>query len=405
MESLSPQVDKPLTQRNPLEEYFYVLCLISDFESCLLFSRRYGHALKIEYVGSRKDLISALASDTAYDVIVADEASGGWELLEEMRRGTYYERLPFILLVNELNREVIKKARTFRADDVYSLADEEGDLLVRLQYLAKRQYYNAQNASRKIEKLGVETPWWKRAIDVVFTLTALLLLAPVLLVIVILIRLDSKGPIMYKSKRVGSGYRIFNLYKFRTMRTDADQLIAQMASLSMYHKSSQPGIMQSENNLCAACAVWGKCQNLLFSDNREMCEQKHKQHKEQVAAFLKFQNDPRITRIGKFLRNTSLDELPQLLNILRGDMSLVGNRPLPLYEAEKLTTDDKIMRFAGPGGLTGLWQVTKRGKGAEDMSEEERIQLDIDYVKNFSFWLDITIVFKTIPALFQSENV
>jgi lipopolysaccharide/colanic/teichoic acid biosynthesis glycosyltransferase len=107
--------------------------------------------------------------------------------------------------------------------------------------------------------------------------------------------------------------------------------------------------------------------------------------------------------MGGFLRNTSLDKIPQLFNILKGDMSLVGNRSLPLYEAEKLTTDDKILRFAGPSGLTGLWQVIKRGK--EGVSEEERVQLDIAHVKNFSFFTDMLIILKTVPALLQSENV
>lgn len=144
---------------------------------------------------------------------------------------------------------------------------------------------------------------------------------------------------------------------------------------------------------------------MLYLDNEHVCEKVYLQRKHNKAAFMKFGNDPRITRIGGFLRNTSIDELPQLINIFRGDMSLVGNRPLPLYEAEKLTSDEYILRFAGPAGLTGLWQVTKRGKGKQDMSEEERMQLDIEYARNFSFAMDMKIIFKTFPALFQSENV
>jgi lipopolysaccharide/colanic/teichoic acid biosynthesis glycosyltransferase len=104
------------------------------------------------------------------------------------------------------------------------------------------------------------------------------------------------------------------------------------------------------------------------------------------------------------LRNSSLDEIPQLLNVFKGDMSIVGNRPLPLYEAEKLTKDMFAKRFLAPAGLTGLWQVTKRGKGGP-MSEEERISLDNTYADHYGFWFDVKLILKTIPALFQKENV
>ena len=121
-------------------------------------------------------------------------------------------------------------------------------------------------------------------------------------------------------------------------------------------------------------------------------------------AFFKIANDPRITKVGHILRNTSLDELPQLINVLKGDMSIVGNRPLPLYEAEMLTTDQWAKRFMAPAGITGLWQVTKRG-GSNVMSADERKQLDVEYAENFSFWYDLKILFKTIPAMIQKENV
>jgi lipopolysaccharide/colanic/teichoic acid biosynthesis glycosyltransferase len=107
--------------------------------------------------------------------------------------------------------------------------------------------------------------------------------------------------------------------------------------------------------------------------------------------------------LGNFLRNSSLDELPQLFNILRGDMSVVGNRPLPVYEAEMLTSNEWSMRFLGPAGLTGLWQISKRGK--EDMSERERKKLDNFYAQKYSFWLDVKIIIGTVPALFQKEKV
>ena len=122
------------------------------------------------------------------------------------------------------------------------------------------------------------------------------------------------------------------------------------------------------------------------------------------SAFVKIENDPRITKVGKFIRKYSIDELPQLFNILKGDMSIVGNRPLPLYEAEKLTVDSSIDRFMAPAGLTGLWQVEERGKGGL-MSAEERKQLDITYGQTYNFMLDMKIIFRTLTAFIQKDNV
>ena len=115
------------------------------------------------------------------------------------------------------------------------------------------------------------------------------------------------------------------------------------------------------------------------------------------------ERDPRIFAFGQFLRKLSIDELPQLINVLNGDMSLVGNRPLPAYEAEMLTGNEWSARFLAPAGLTGLWQVTKRGQA--NMRAEERIALDIAYSKDYSLLTDMGIIFKTFNALVQKENV
>lgn len=112
--------------------------------------------------------------------------------------------------------------------------------------------------------------------------------------------------------------------------------------------------------------------------------------------------------MGHIIRKLSIDELPQLINVLKGDMSIVGNRPLPLYEAELLTTDDWIKRFNGPAGITGLWQVEARGRTSK-MSPEERKELDNKYVEiansKYAFWKDMWIILRTVPAVFQKENV
>ena len=145
---------------------------------------------------------------------------------------------------------------------------------------------------------------------------------------------------------------------------------------------------------------------LLISDDFIIPEKDFLKQKAHIheSPFVKIENDPRVTRIGRFIRKYSIDELPQLLNVLKGDMSIVGNRPLPLYEAELLTSDAYIDRFMAPSGLTGLWQVEKRG-GAGKMSAEERKQLDIKYAQDFSFWLDLKIILRTFTAFVQKENV
>lgn len=244
----------------------------------------------------------------------------------------------------------------------------------------------------------------KRIFDIVISGTAIVCLIPVMAAITIAIKLESKGPVLYSAPRAGMGFKRFKLYKFRTMYSGADQKLKDLAHLNLY---AQPA--QAEDLIeCLECRSLGApCSPLLVSqDGNLVCEQLSKRQKEakNSGTFFKIANDPRITPIGKFLRNTSLDELPQFFNVFAGDMSLVGNRPLPIYEAEKLTNDMAAMRFIAPAGITGLWQVTKRGKKGE-MSDDERIGLDNTYALHGSLWFDIKLMFKTVPALFQSENV
>lgn len=241
----------------------------------------------------------------------------------------------------------------------------------------------------------------KRMIDISISSAGLLLASPVMLITALAIRFESKGPIFYPSKRVGSNYKVFNLLKFRTMVPDADKKLGSVSHLNLYG--------EVEKNIpteCPECKIKGEpCSPLVYADKIQVCENFYfeLQEIERQGIFFKAKDDPRISKVGKFLRNSSIDELPQLINILRGDMSLVGNRPLPLYEAEKLTSDSRAFRFLAPAGLTGLWQVTKRGK--KDMSEEERIALDNNYALNHSIWLDFKILFMTVPAMLQTENV
>ena len=257
-------------------------------------------------------------------------------------------------------------------------------------------------------------PLWKRTFDILASGSAILCLSPILILTALAIRTEGNGKIVYKSKRVGSNYKIFDFYKFRSMYSDADKRLAEYQQLNQYTKNIAEEEFKDSSSAAEisqrSCSSEQKQEQeqdiLLFSDNLSTSENNYLKTKrtERSNAFFKLENDPRITRVGHFIRKYSIDELPQLFNILKGDMSVVGNRPLPLYEAELLTSDEYVQRFMGPAGLTGLWQVEKRG-GAGKMSAEERKQLDIKYAKEFSFRMDMRIIIKTFTAFIQKEDV
>ncbi|MCM8711374.1 sugar transferase [Clostridium sp. SYSU_GA19001] len=193
----------------------------------------------------------------------------------------------------------------------------------------------------------------KRCFDVVSSLLAIIVLLPLFIIIIILVKLDSEGSAFFVHKRLGKDRKFIKVYKFRTMKKNAEELLENLAP-----------------------------------------EQKAEFEKN-----FKLENDPRVTKLGHFLRRSSLDELPQLLNILKGDMSVVGPRPIVEKEvklygvyAEKL--------FTVKPGLTGNWQAN----GRSDTTYEERVQLDMDYIDNRSFLLDIKIIFKTVISVLKWEG-
>lgn len=251
-------------------------------------------------------------------------------------------------------------------------------------------------------------PFWKRTFDILASGSALLLLSPLFLVTAVAVRLSGPGPVIYKSKRVGSNYRVFDFLKFRSMRPDADKRLKELGDLNQYAVNDEPvQAVKIELENSDTDEIFSNVeQGMLVSDDFVIPEEEHRQQigSEQEKAFVKIENDPRITGIGRIIRKYSIDELPQLINILRGDMSVVGNRPLPLYEAERLTSDEYIERFMCPSGLTGLWQVEKRGHAGR-LSPEQRKQLDIRYAKEMSLWLDLKIIVRTFTAFVQKENV
>lgn len=257
------------------------------------------------------------------------------------------------------------------------------------------------------EYLDYRIGWGKRLFDIVFSVLAIAFFSPLILLIILAIKLESKGPVIYSQKRVGSGYDIFTFYKFRTMVNDADIKLSKLSSLNEYLKQEKKEYLKNGQKIleeCPDCKRLGKpCSPILFIDGVEICENQYlRLRKSELLqnAFFKMKDDPRITKVGKILRQFHLDEIPQFYNVLKGDMSVVGNRPLPLYEAEHLTTDEWAYRYMAPAGITGLWQV----RAAEVHNPEERIALDNQYSMIASPWTDFKIIVKTIITFFMFKK-
>jgi len=250
-------------------------------------------------------------------------------------------------------------------------------------------------------------PLWKRIFDIAFSVLILILLSPLLIITMLAIIIEDGTPVFYNSVRVGANFEIFHFMKFRSMYKDADKRIKDLDDNNQYSTDNETTDVLSTNlDDIDLSTLDIENSSVLFNDETVISEASFlkKKNNSQEKAFKKFVNDPRITKVGKIIRKLSIDELPQFYNVLKGEMSIVGNRPLPLYEAELLTSDNYIDRFMAPAGITGLWQVEKRG-GSNKMSPEERKQLDITYAKKFSFSLDMKILFKTLTSFIQSENV
>ena len=331
-----------------------------------------------------------------------------------------------ILLTHQLTLDDRKMYQKCGINDTVDANASITELNKKIQFIADREGMLFDDAPSKHRILRFKIPLWKRLFDIFFSLLAIILLSPVFILTAIAIRLESKGPIIFKSKRVGTNYTVFNFLKFRSMYADAEQRLKEVAKEAGNQYAEKEEEKEEEKDRQSVITAplgeeaemmmmdMGMESDMMISDDEVMlvgddfvvAESDFNKEKEEENknAFVKIENDPRITKVGKFIRKYSIDELPQLFNILKGDMSIVGNRPLPLYEAEKLTVDSSIDRFMAPAGLTGLWQVEERGKGGM-MSAEERKQLDITYGQTYNFALDMKIIFRTLTAFIQKENV
>lgn len=330
-----------------------------------------------------------------------------------------------ILLTNQMTLDDRKMYQKCGINDTIDAKSSITEMNKKIQFISDREMMLFDDAPSKHRILRFKIPLWKRLFDIFFSLLAIIILSPVFIITAIAIRLESKGPVIFKSKRVGTNYTVFNFLKFRSMYADAEQRLKEVAKEAgnQYAEKDQPEEGKDNQSVITAplgdeaemlMMDMGMESAMMISDDEVMlvgddfvvAESDFNREKEEENnnAFVKIENDPRVTKVGKFIRKYSIDELPQLFNILRGDMSIVGNRPLPLYEAEKLTIDSSIDRFMAPAGLTGLWQVEERGKGGL-MSAEERKQLDITYGQTYCFTLDMKIIFRTLTAFVQKDNV
>lgn len=343
-----------------------------------------------------------------YDtVLFFEQANLSQDIVDIRYMRKKYPGLYMVLVIDTLSKEEASEYLKAGINNTIKHETTQEALNDLSTFLKRRKEQKIKALQLKTQNINVfKLPLWKRAFDIIFSGIAILCLSPLLILTALAIRIESKGPIIYKSKRVGSNYQIFDFLKFRSMYTDADKHLKDFNALNQYQEEEEEDIWGEEEPDADLNDNDDTEEVLLVSDDFVISEEDYiqKKSKEKSNAFVKLQNDPRITKVGRFIRKYSIDELPQLFNILKGDMSIVGNRPLPLYEAELLTSDEHIDRFMGPAGLTGLWQVEKRG-GAGKLSAEERKQLDITYAKTFSFWLDIKIILKTVTAFIQKENV
>ena len=292
-----------------------------------------------------------------------------WSGLEALRGEGYslacnFEGMRVFLrenVVDEVAMALPMRSRHAHASEVATVCEEHG---IPLRFTSNLfDLKTARSRSEDFEGDSVVTHYtgtpdgWpmvvKRIFDFAVSLVLIILLAPVLVIAAILIKLTSPGPVLFFQKRLGLNKRRFSIYKFRTMVPDAEK---RMRDIEHLNEVSGP--------------------------------------------VFKIKNDPRITPLGKFLRKTSIDELPQLFNVLKGDMSLVGPRPLPVRDYEGFNEDWQRRRFSVRPGITCLWQVG----GRNSIAFEKWMALDLEYIDGWSLWLDFQILLRTIPAILKGSG-
>jgi len=325
-------------------------------------------------IGSNRRAVEfarSLQSKPEFGYRILGFADNEWDGAENLRKQGWpllcsLEDLPKFLRHNVVDEVVLAvPMRSFHDDasDIANLCVRQGIIVRTMSNL-----FNLDGPAAPAEvagpllithNSGIEEGWptvIKRALDIAISLSLLVLVGPLLLVTAVLIKLTSPGPILFVQERIGFNKRTFQIYKFRTMVVNAELKLREIEHLN-----------------------------------------------EVSGPVFKIKNDPRLTPIGKLLRKASIDELPQLINVLRGDMSLVGPRPLQLRDYALFTEageDWQRCRFSVRPGITCLWQIN----GRSSLPFHQWMELDLEYVRNWSLWLDLRILAKTIPAVLRGSG-
>jgi exopolysaccharide biosynthesis polyprenyl glycosylphosphotransferase len=304
-----------------------------------------------------ENLAEALSRNAEWGYVVKgmllpDPGASGEELVDTLLQTARAKFIDEVFLVAPLERELLAEvalATRKNGLDLKLVPDTYGGVIMGAPIYQMGEFPIFALYEEPIKTVAL---FFKRMVDIIISASVLAVISPLLAVIALAVRLDSAGPALYCARRVGKRGRIFVCYKFRTMVADAEKLKQQL-----------------------------RAQN------------------EREGPFFKMKNDPRITRLGRWLRKYSLDELPQLWNVLQGDMSLVGPRPHPVDDFEQYSLEH-FRRLDVTPGLTGIWQVSAR----QDPSFEKNMALDIEYIENWDIWGDFRIMFKTIPVVLRGAG-
>jgi exopolysaccharide biosynthesis polyprenyl glycosylphosphotransferase len=352
-------------------EFFVLLCIrlyvLWDFRTSLASGDK---ALRVLIIGTRaraRQLAIALRRRSAYGVEIV-----GFVDPDPNVHGADKECTPLLgtvanfsecLKENVVDEVIVAIPRSLIEDvePIVVACEEEG---ITLRFMA--DVFNVQVARVTLAHIGSiplltmepvaqdETQLFaKRVFDFILTACAMPFLLPIFALVAIVIKLDSPGPVFFMQQRVGLRKHLFAMYKFRSMYTDAEERLKEIEHLN-----------------------------------------------EAEGPIFKMKNDPRITRVGRFIRKTSIDELPQLFNVLRGEMSLVGPRPMSIRDVDLFDRGIQRRRFSVQPGITCLWQIS----GRSNLSFQRWLELDLEYIENWSFGLDVKILLKTIPAVLRSDG-